>query len=65
MNEFETADFSNESSEKEILKNSADYLEYCDVCFIALGSQEKRIYMDKNVAHLDCAKKSRTKINTA
>ena len=57
MNEFETADFSHESSEKEIQKNSADGLEYCDVCFIALGSHEKRIYVDRNVVHLDCAKK--------
>ena len=57
MKKLETVEFSNESSEKEIIENSDDFLEYCDVCFIALGSQEKRIYRDNNVAHLDCAKK--------
>ncbi len=57
MNKLETIEFSNASSEKEIINHSADPLEYCDICFIALGSQEKRIYRDKNVAHLDCAKK--------
>ncbi len=57
MNNLETVKFSNESSEKEIIKNNEDQLEYCSVCFIALGSQEKRIYRDKIVAHLDCARK--------
>ena len=54
MNKFETENFSNESSEKEILINSDDYLEYCDVCFIAFGSQEKRIYERQKKFHVDC-----------
>ena len=57
MNKFETVEFSNASSEKEIINHSDDPLEYCDICFIALVSQEKRIYRDKNVAHLDCVRK--------
>ena len=61
MNKLETAKFSNAKLEKEIIKNSDDLLEYCHVCFIALGSQEKRIYMDKNAAHLDCAEKIKSK----
>ncbi len=61
MNKLETEIFSNESSKKEIIKNSDDPLEYCHVCFIALGSQEKRIYNDKIVAHPDCAKKTKSK----
>lgn len=54
MNEFETEKFSNELLEKEIIKNSDDHLEYCDVCFIALGSQERRIYKRQKKFHLDC-----------
>ncbi len=59
MDKFETEKFSNESSEKEIIKNSDDHLEYCDVCFIALGSQEKRIYKRKKTFHLDCGAKAK------
>ena len=59
MNKFETGKFSNESSENKIIKNKNVALEYCDVCFIALGSQEKRIYEGRKKFHLDCA--ARTK----
>jgi len=59
MNKFETGKFPNESSENEIIKNKDVPLEYCDVCFIALGSQEKRIYEGRKKFHLDCA--ARTK----
>lgn len=61
MNKSETEKFSNVELEREIIKNSKDILEYCDVCFIAFGSHEKRIYLGKNVAHLDCAKKIKSK----
>lgn len=54
MSKFETEKFSNESSEKEIIKNSDDHIEYCDVCFIAFGSQERRIYKRQKKFHLDC-----------
>ena len=54
MNKLETVKFSNESSKKEMIKKSDDLLEYCNVCFIALGSQEKRIYKGRKKFHLDC-----------
>ena len=59
MKELETVNFSNAELEQEIVKNSDDLLEYCDVCFIAFGSQEKRIYKRQKKFHLDC--KARTK----
>ena len=54
MNKLETVKFSNASSENEVVKNYEIPLEYCDVCFIALGSQEKRIYKGRKKFHLDC-----------
>ena len=30
---------------------------YCDACFLALGSQEKRVHVDNLVFHTDCAAK--------
>ena len=32
-------------------------LEYCNVCFIAFGSQERRIYKNRKAVHEDCAKR--------
>jgi hypothetical protein len=61
MNEFERDEFSNGSEENEIRKNSDGPLDYCSVCFIALGSQEKRSYLGKNVVHPDCANKAKSK----
>lgn len=61
MTKSEPEKFSNVELEREIIKNSKDIIEYCDVCFIAFGSHEKRIYTGKNVAHLDCAKKIMSK----
>ena len=61
MNKLGTSKFSNTELKRETIKNSADLLEYCKFCFIALGSQEKRIYINKNVAHPDCAKKTKSK----
>ena len=57
MNKLGTSKLSNTELKQETIKKDDDLLEYCNICFIALGSQEKRIYRDKNVAHLDCAKK--------
>ncbi|MGB2906252.1 MAG: hypothetical protein WBB73_04075 [Candidatus Aminicenantaceae bacterium] len=54
MKELETDNLSNAEFEREIINNSEDLLEYCDVCFIALGSQEKRIYKRQKAFHLDC-----------
>ena len=61
MNKLGTSKFSNTKLKQETIKNSDDLLEYCNICFIALGSQEKRIYINKNVAHPDCAKKTKSK----
>ena len=55
MNKLETVKFSKESSEKKIMKNNHAPLEYCDACFIAFGSQERRIFRDKKKFHLDCS----------
>ena len=57
MNNFKRDKFSNAPSEKEIIKNYDISSQYCDVCFIAFGSQEKRVFMDGKVAHLDCGNK--------
>jgi len=56
MNKLETVKFSNEPSKKEMIKKSNDLIEYCNVCFIAFGSQEKRTYRAKKPIHLDCVK---------
>lgn len=57
MNKLEKGEFSNELSVNESRKIGDVPLTYCDVCFIAFGSQEKRIYFDGKAAHADCAKK--------
>jgi len=36
------------------MKNDDAPLEYCDACFIAFGSQEKRIFKGRKKFHLDC-----------
>jgi len=59
MNEFETEELSNVSSEDKIVKNGDVPLEYCDVCFIALGSEEKRIYKGQKKFHPDCEAKAK------
>ena len=57
MNKLETDKFSRASTEREIVENYDGPLEYCDFCFIALGSQEKRIYKRKKKYHMDCEAK--------
>ena len=54
MNKLETVKLSKESSENKIMKNDSAPLEYCDACFIAFGSQEKRIFKGRKKFHLDC-----------
>ncbi len=61
MNEFERNEYSNDSDEKGIRKISDGPVDYCDVCFIAFGSQEKRICLGENVVHPDCANKAKSK----
>lgn len=39
------------------MKNDDAPLEYCDACFIAFGSQEKRIFKGRKKFHLDCIEK--------
>jgi hypothetical protein len=54
MNKLETVKSSKESSENRIVKTDDAPLEYCDACFIAFGSQEKRIFKGQKKFHLDC-----------
>lgn len=61
MNEVKKDRFPNDASENGIRTKMDVPLDYCNVCFIAFGSQEKRIYVDKNVVHLDCANKARSR----
>ena len=60
MNKLGTWDYSNELADNEVIKNNEGSLEYCDLCFIALGSQEKRAYIEKKAVHPDCAKKTKS-----
>jgi hypothetical protein len=57
MNKSNNGEFSNELPMNESRKIGDVPLTYCDVCFIAFGSQEKRIYFDGKAVHPDCAKK--------
>jgi hypothetical protein len=54
MNKFKRDKFSRASTERDIIENYDSPLEYCDGCFIAFGSQEKRIYKSEKKFHLDC-----------
>ena len=63
MKEFERDEFSKGLKENGIRNNSDGSPDYCDICFIAFGSQEKRIFMGKNVFHPDCANKAKPKKN--
>lgn len=56
MNEFESYRSSKKSSNNNEIKGAQASLEYCDVCFIAFGNQELRVYKDSKVVHEDCAK---------
>ena len=57
MNELEKGDLSIRVSENESDKNGEAAKAYCDVCFIAFGSHEKRVYLNNSVAHPDCVNK--------
>lgn len=62
MNEFEKDGISDEREEEIFpVKTDEGSLDYCDVCFIAFGSQEKRVFLGENVVHPDCAKKAELK----
>ncbi len=54
MNKLETDKFSRASTEREMIEDYDGPLEYCDGCFIALGSQEKRIYKGRKKFHMHC-----------
>jgi hypothetical protein len=58
MNEFEADELSIGTSEGEIIHIPEAPLEYCDVCFIALGSQEKRVHKGQKKFHPDCEAKA-------
>jgi hypothetical protein len=53
MNKFTAPKFS-ASPKKEINKSREDSLEYCDICFIAFGSQERRVLKGRKKIHPDC-----------
>ena len=57
MNELEKGDLSIRLSEEKSNKNGEVPKAYCDVCFIAFGSQEKRVYLNNSVVHPDCVNK--------
>lgn len=57
MNKLESVKFSNVELEQEVVKGREGILDYCEVCFIALGSQEDRIFKGNKAFHLDCVKK--------
>jgi hypothetical protein len=57
MNELEKGDVSTRFSEEISSKNGEVPKTYCDVCFIAFGSQEKRVYLNDSVVHPDCVNK--------
>jgi len=57
MNKWDNGELSNEFSMNESRSIVDVPLAYCDRCFIAFGSQEKRAYFDGKVVHPDCAKK--------
>jgi len=56
MNRFNSPKFSHASSKKEIDKSREGSLEYCDICFIAFGSQERRVIKGRMKIHPDCEK---------
>jgi len=57
MNELEKGDVSIRVAEDESKKYSEVLKTYCDVCFIAFGSHEKRVYLKESVVHPDCVNK--------
>jgi len=61
MKEFERDEFSEELEGIMSRKEADGPLDYCDVCFIAFGSQEKRVFLGENVVHPDCALKAKSK----
>jgi hypothetical protein len=61
MNGFKKDRFPNDGSEFAMRTKIDVPLDYCSVCFIAFGSQERRIYVNQNVVHIDCANKARSR----
>lgn len=61
MNKLKEDRFSNGVSEIEMKTTVNAPLDYCSVCFIAFGSQERRITVNKDVVHIDCANKARSR----
>lgn len=57
MKKAKSKKYSNKKTEKNVLEDYPPPLEFCEVCFIALGSQEQRVFKDSKVAHIECAKK--------
>lgn len=49
---------SEELRERKMIQSNDVPVEYCDVCFIALGNQERRISKGSKRFHLDCEDKA-------
>jgi len=58
MDKLNRMKISREQRETMMIQNEDVPVEYCDVCFIALGSHEKRIYEGSKKFHLDCKNKA-------
>jgi len=58
MNELNQVRSSGGLRKRKMIQNSEVTVEYCDVCFIALGSHEKRINKGSKRFHLDCKDKA-------
>ena len=58
MKKFNSVKFLQTSTRKKIAKGGEDSLEYCDICFIAFGSQERRVIKGRKKIHPDCEKGS-------
>ena len=46
----------NKKSKNIVFEDDHPSLEFCEVCFIAFGSQEQRIFKDRKVTHVECCK---------
>lgn len=46
----------NKKSKNIVFEDDHPSLEFCEVCFIAFGSQEQRVFKDRKVTHVECCK---------
>ena len=60
MKKAKSEKYPNKKSEADVFEDYFPPLEFCEVCFIAFGSQEQRVFKDNKVAHIECARKVRS-----